>query len=357
MASQITVLNEQSPAPEPEEMDDAETGSENDEVDQLEDAEEDQLSSPVAIREKRLPGTTLFPVDAVERITQSYVRDVGATDTVGMSREASYVLSIATEEFVKRLALGSHNEALGERRNVVTYLDVAAMTQQYQEMFFLQETIPQPMALADALRAADDHEKHLIVDDPAIAPEPSADVPATYISSGYNHKSRGPGAHGQSHPHPYAHPHAHAPAPPPSETPTPSHAQTRSSTNGRNKPGEEDVHARRHPYRDETYRRAVSNGTNGYAHASASASHPIPPVPLAPSASASPSPLAPPHEYGGYSEPPSRASEEELEDQPYSVTQATSTRSNRSSIPIDALMNPTDTFADIDRGRTIYSQE
>ena len=93
----------------------------------------------------------------------------GATHTVGMSREASYVLSIATvnnvawcspraslmivqEDFIKRLVLGAYEEAQGERRNVINYHDVgayfrrmlqrcipscpsAATTQQYQELF------------------------------------------------------------------------------------------------------------------------------------------------------------------------------------------------------------------------------
>ncbi|KAL1748419.1 hypothetical protein HDZ31DRAFT_60403 [Schizophyllum fasciatum] len=346
MASQITVLSEPSPAPE--EPYDAETASENDEVDQLADAEEEAPSSPETAREVRLPGTSLFPADAVERVTQSH----GATHTVGMSREASYVLSIATEDFIKRLVQGAYEEAQGERRNMISYHDVAATTQQYQELFFLQETIPQPMALSDALLASEQREKELMSEDPAIAPEAPADVPPTYISSGYTSKSRPAAAHSHSYhqphhpsnhqphhyqPHPPSHPPSHAntpaqtpapgPAPPPASISAPAHPRGANGHAARAPPMDDEPYARRHPYRDETY----ANGRR-----------PRPPVPLAPSASASP----PPHEYV-----------EAADDRPYTVPPSASARTNRSSMPIDALMNPADTFADLDRGRTIYSQE
>ncbi|KAI4522724.1 hypothetical protein K525DRAFT_246539 [Schizophyllum commune Loenen D] len=379
MASHITVLSEPSPAPE--EPYDAETASENEEVDQLADAEEEVPSSPEVAKEFRLPGTSLFPSDVVDRVTQSH----GATHTVGMSREASYVLSIATEDFIKRLVLGAYEEAQGERRNVINYHDVAATTQQYQELFFLQETIPQPMALTDALRASEQREKELMNEDPAIAPEAPADVPSTYISSGYaSSKTRPPAAQG----HPPAH-QPHQPHPPSqAQTPihTPSHqahaashqghqAHTSShsrATNGRAKHAEDDPYARRHPYREDVYQHAPAANqypptTNGTANGHALPPVPPPqqrtrpPVPLAPSASASPVPM-PPHEYGahgerGTGEPPSGASQE-MQDQPY-VPQAMDRRASRSSMGLDALMNPTTTegFADVDHGRTIYSQD
>lgn len=75
MASHITVLSEPSPAPE--EPYDAETASENEEVDQLADAEEEVPSSPEVAKEFRLPGTSLFPSDVVDRVTQSHGASLG----------------------------------------------------------------------------------------------------------------------------------------------------------------------------------------------------------------------------------------------------------------------------------------
>lgn len=93
------------------------------------------------------------------------------------------MLSIATEEFIKKLALAGHRESTAERRNSVTYNDLAAATQQYQEFMFLQDTIPQPLTVADAFERRAAKEKAQLEDNPAIA-SGSTYIPSFVTPSG-----------------------------------------------------------------------------------------------------------------------------------------------------------------------------
>jgi len=92
-------------------------------------------------------------------------------------------LSIATEEFIKKLALAGHRECMAERRGSVNYNDLAAATQQYQEFMFLQDTIPQPLTVADAFERRAAKEKALLEDNPAIA-SGSTYIPSFVTPSG-----------------------------------------------------------------------------------------------------------------------------------------------------------------------------
>jgi len=80
------------------------------------------------------------------------------------------MLSIATEEFVKRLAKAGEQTASVERRSVVNYHDVASVTLRYPNFNFLQDMVPTPMPLTAALERRAAREKALADDDPAIAP-------------------------------------------------------------------------------------------------------------------------------------------------------------------------------------------
>ncbi|KAI0926960.1 hypothetical protein AcW1_007661 [Taiwanofungus camphoratus] len=125
---------------------------------------------------ERVPGHTLIPATRIENIMHA--------DGSGghMSKEALFMLSIATEDFIKRLAEAGLQEAGVERRYVVSYRDVASATQHNSEFSFLQDTVPFPVSLAEACRYKAAKEKELLEDDPAI----SAPVtePNTLVSSG-----------------------------------------------------------------------------------------------------------------------------------------------------------------------------
>ncbi|KAJ7459852.1 hypothetical protein FB451DRAFT_1182145 [Mycena latifolia] len=133
----------------------------------------DELSSDIDEDPmERIPGESLLPSLRLESIIQAE----GVMGSLALSKEGLFMLSVATEEFIKRLAQGGHRQASVERRTSVNYRDMAATTQQYQEFMFLQETIPSPVSLSEALKLRELKEKEMIDDDPAL-------TPATYSST------------------------------------------------------------------------------------------------------------------------------------------------------------------------------
>ncbi|KAJ7109722.1 hypothetical protein C8R43DRAFT_177522 [Mycena crocata] len=159
-----------------------------------EDEEWDELSS-----DERLPGESLLPSLRLESIIQAD----GVMGSLALSKEGLFILSVATEEFIKRLSLGGHRQASAERRTTVDYRDMAATTQQYQEFMFLQETIPVPVSLSEALQLREQKEKEILEDDPALTapttysstvaytPSTSKPKPKNRVSNGKDKQSRG----------------------------------------------------------------------------------------------------------------------------------------------------------------------
>ncbi|KAJ3791298.1 hypothetical protein GGU10DRAFT_338416 [Lentinula aff. detonsa] len=135
----------------PEEIDEEEEEEEIDQLASEEDLEEDDATQEVSGSGQRhyhrAPGTTLMPAVKIENILQAD----GVTGSLSVSKEGLYVLSIATEEFIKRLVQGGHRQANSGRRNAVNYRDMADTTRQYQEFMFLKDIIPYPVSLSEAL--------------------------------------------------------------------------------------------------------------------------------------------------------------------------------------------------------------
>ncbi|PCH40132.1 hypothetical protein WOLCODRAFT_136678 [Wolfiporia cocos MD-104 SS10] len=147
---------------------------EEDEVDQLDSDLDGEDEIPIGTASssnarprrsgERVLGHTLIPSARLENIMHA--------DGVGghMSREAMYILSVATEEFIKRLATTGEQVANVERRSVVNYRDIAFATQRSPEFAFLRDVIPAPTTLMRALQLRAAREKELADDDPALAP-------------------------------------------------------------------------------------------------------------------------------------------------------------------------------------------
>ncbi|KAJ3822395.1 hypothetical protein EV361DRAFT_469522 [Lentinula raphanica] len=152
---------------------------EEEEIDQLaseEEQEDDALqetsgpgSSNAPRHYHRVPGTTVLPAVKIENILQAD----GVTGSLAVSKEGIYLLSVATEEFIKRLVQGGHRQAGSSRRNAINYRDMADTTRQYQEFMFLQDIIPYPVSLADALEMREAAMKDSSFSDPA----PAASLP------------------------------------------------------------------------------------------------------------------------------------------------------------------------------------
>jgi len=178
------------PSMEPMQVDDFE--EENEDIDQLDsdsEVDEDPEASSASVKKgsrkdgKRIPGQTLLAMNRLENIMQAD----GVTGNLSMSKEASYVLSIATEEFIKRMALTAHHQMSAERRCTVVYADMSMTAQQYQEFMFLRDTIPHPMPLSEALERREMKEKQNLNTDPAISTTTSLPNFASISSSGPSH--------------------------------------------------------------------------------------------------------------------------------------------------------------------------
>ncbi|KAK7058595.1 hypothetical protein VNI00_002231 [Paramarasmius palmivorus] len=164
------------PKDEDEEMDEV-ISEEEEQVDELVSDEspseaEDAKDEPYRPGEgKRKPGQTLLPQVRIENILQAD----GVTSNLALSKEGFFILSIATEEFIRRMAQGSLQEARRQQRNNITYQDM--------------EMIPAPLPLSSALRLREMYkqsEQALLDFDPASAPpQPSqpAAIPKAMLNS------------------------------------------------------------------------------------------------------------------------------------------------------------------------------
>ncbi|KAG6886961.1 hypothetical protein C0992_001433 [Termitomyces sp. T32_za158] len=145
----------------------------DDEVDQLISDSESPETDPdplnAAAAAHRIPGHSLLPAVRLENIVSAD----GVTGNLSLSKEGLFILSVAAEEFIKKMAQAGHLRATNERRAAVDYSDMCAATQQYQEFMFLKETIPVPIPLSEAITLRAQREKEAQESDPT-APSSSS---------------------------------------------------------------------------------------------------------------------------------------------------------------------------------------
>ncbi|KAI0720475.1 hypothetical protein C8T65DRAFT_567495 [Cerioporus squamosus] len=158
---------------EEEVVDQLDSGLDEEESDGMEpEVEEEESASAAKGRRKlgaRTPGHTLIPQDRLDTMLQAE----GAGPH--MSKEAVYMLSIATEEFVKKLAEAGYQQTVSENRQHVQYRDMANVAHKRSEFKFLDDTIPKPITIVEAMQRRAAKERELLEDDPAI----SAAIPSS----------------------------------------------------------------------------------------------------------------------------------------------------------------------------------
>ncbi|KAL5524614.1 hypothetical protein ACEPAF_9754 [Sanghuangporus sanghuang] len=105
----------------------------------------------------RVPGQTIVPMSRIEAILSADAGQNGAH-----SKEASYLISLATEEFIRRLTRVAHSRSRLDKRSLTTYNDTADSAFYFDEYNFLQEMIPRPLtpkaALAERKRILEEQE-------------------------------------------------------------------------------------------------------------------------------------------------------------------------------------------------------
>ncbi|KAJ7600596.1 hypothetical protein C8J56DRAFT_767888, partial [Mycena floridula] len=148
------------------------------------DAASTTSSSKNSVALERIPGETLLPALRIENI----IKAEGVTGNLALSKEGLFIVSIATEEFIKRLVqAGERHARMAQRNNIVTYQDMSATTEQYQEFMFLKETIPAPLSLSDAIKLKAQRAKELFEQDPALGARTTQFT--SYSNSHYGHST------------------------------------------------------------------------------------------------------------------------------------------------------------------------
>ncbi|KAJ1020694.1 hypothetical protein NDA16_004086 [Ustilago loliicola] len=92
-------------------------------------------------------GTSVFPTARVSKIIKAD-RDVDIC-----SKEATFLISIATEIFIKKLTDQAYTNARLDKRKHIFYKDLSRAVQQTESLEFLKDVIPTPIALSSALQA------------------------------------------------------------------------------------------------------------------------------------------------------------------------------------------------------------
>ncbi|EAU85903.1 hypothetical protein CC1G_02926 [Coprinopsis cinerea okayama7 len=116
----------------------------------------------------RVPGSTLFPASKIENLLQANGIHASGSN-LGMSKEGQFMLSIATEEFIKMLVKFAWDEAQHAKSNLIRYEDMAIVPLAYQpEMAFLQDIIPRAMNIEYAMEFRERRLKELEEEDPAL---------------------------------------------------------------------------------------------------------------------------------------------------------------------------------------------
>ncbi|KAF9561347.1 hypothetical protein CPC08DRAFT_610871, partial [Agrocybe pediades] len=97
-----------------------------------------------AVELKREPGKSLLPFSKVQRIIKA------DKEIPIVAKEATYLISLATEEFIKRLCEAGQQVAHREKRSTVQHKDIATVVRKADEFLFLEEilpwTLPEPPA-------------------------------------------------------------------------------------------------------------------------------------------------------------------------------------------------------------------
>ncbi|KAH8094621.1 histone-fold-containing protein [Cristinia sonorae] len=96
----------------------------------------------------REPGKSSFPVSRVQKIMKA------DKELPMVAREATFLISVATEEFIKRLAEESSIVAARENRVTIQYRDLATIVRRVEKFMFLDEIIPFQPPPAPAKRKA-----------------------------------------------------------------------------------------------------------------------------------------------------------------------------------------------------------
>jgi DNA polymerase epsilon subunit 4 len=92
-------------------------------------------AKPTVVRES---GKSLLPISRVQKIIKA------DKELPIVAKEATFLISLATEEFIKRFSEASYHIAHREKRITVRQQDIASVTRRADEFLFLEEIMSLP---------------------------------------------------------------------------------------------------------------------------------------------------------------------------------------------------------------------
>jgi len=84
----------------------------------------------------REPGKSLLPISRVQKIIKA------DKEIPIIAKDATFLISIATEEFIKRLSQAGHSVSEREKRSIVQHRDIATVVRRADEFLFLEDIMP-----------------------------------------------------------------------------------------------------------------------------------------------------------------------------------------------------------------------
>ncbi|KAG8691483.1 hypothetical protein FRC11_002956 [Ceratobasidium sp. 423] len=81
-------------------------------------------------------GESILPMARVQKIMKA------DKELPNVTKEAVHTISVATEEFIRRLSSAAFQQANRDRRSMIQYKDVALAVKRNPELHFLEEMIP-----------------------------------------------------------------------------------------------------------------------------------------------------------------------------------------------------------------------
>ncbi|KAG6854677.1 hypothetical protein C0991_003325 [Blastosporella zonata] len=108
---------------------------------EVEDAPQQEKKKRTYVRREpvasvRETGKSLLPISRVQKIIKA------DKDIPIVAKDATFLISLATEEFIKRLVEAGKMVAERERRATVQHKDIATVVRRADEFLFLEEIIP-----------------------------------------------------------------------------------------------------------------------------------------------------------------------------------------------------------------------
>ncbi|EOR01327.1 hypothetical protein E3P92_01504 [Wallemia ichthyophaga] len=128
-------------------------------------------------------GTTHLPIARVQKIIKA------DKEMENCAKEATYLIAVATEYFIKYLTDAGYIQATLDKRNTIQYRDLANAVDKSEELEFLKEIVPSKLTMQKALdlqqrkQKGEDTDAHSTQDDAILFEPPHKNKKKTHAQA------------------------------------------------------------------------------------------------------------------------------------------------------------------------------